>query len=392
MKLKRYIQKTILVIVLCISCLSLYSQGKPSNDYKLVVTLRNAPFNTLSLIDYNDKKTIFIDGKKIDQFKWEFIISDSIVLNSEYMMLAVPDKDTVANAYHQIRFFRNFGNTNTSLVNIGVQYKLNYIEADYKEQTLFEKEKVSIFSKTDSTVIGNLICDDFDLVVKNDSSDIMVRSFEPNFGWFMNLQDQSHSSYEKKLQSYINLSKQFPNSRYLVTYLALNLYKFKTRKDVKSIYENFSNTWKELKWSKKIENYLSGDFINSSLVNLDTKQLEPIVQNISKYNLITFSASWCIPCIEEIPLLKDLYKDLNRHVNFTYISIDDQKDIRRFQDLLIKYEVTWRTLYAYKDLEKVKELYFVVGIPHSLLIYPDGHMEVMDIRNEENQKKLYMLK
>lgn len=391
--MKEYTLKLILIWALCFLNLGLYSQEKTPTDYQLVVTLHNAPFTTLTLIDYNDKVNTFIKGKAIGQSKWKFNIPDSIVYHSEYMMLVVPEKDTIANAYHQIRFFRNFDRTNNSLVNIGVQDKLNYIEAEYKGQTRYEKENVSRFSNTtDSIIVGSLISNDFNLVSSDENSDIMLRSLAPNFAWFLNPNGKAPLSYDEHLQNYISLAERFPNSRYLITYLALNLYQFKAREDVKSIYENFSNLTKSLKWSKAIERYLSGNFVNSSLINLEKKRYESLVEDETKYTLVTFSASWCTPCIEEIPLLRELYKDLKPEINFSYVSIDRQKDLKAFQDLLNKHQTPWRTLYAYNDLERIRDLYFVATLPHSLLIYPGGKMEVVDVRNKEVQKKLYLLK
>lgn len=346
----------------------------------------------MSLIDYNDQNVTFIEGKRLAQFMWEFNIPDSIVLNSQYMMLAIPTKDTINNAYHQLRFFRSFGNRNNSFVNIGIQGKQNHIKADYSGQTLYEGESISKFLKTtDSTVVGNIVCDNFNLIAQNDSSDVTVRSLEPNFCWFTDYNNQT-ISYDEHLKSYINLAKKYPQSRYLITYMALNLDRFKTRKDVKSIYDNLLKTQNTVKWYKKIEHYLSGDFVNSSLINLDTKRFETIVQDSSKYNLVTFSASWCIPCIKEIPILKSLYADLYQRIDFTYISIDKQKDVKAFQNLAIKYNIPWRSLYAYKDLERVKDLYFAEQIPHSLLIHPDGHMEIIEVRNSKVREMLYLLK
>ncbi|MDR0681042.1 MAG: hypothetical protein LBG15_04210, partial [Dysgonamonadaceae bacterium] len=43
--------------------------------------------------------------------------------------------------------------------------------------------------------------------------------------------------------------------------------------------------------------YLNSKFENSILPSWDTGNLEPIIQDTSKYNLVILSASWCGPCI-----------------------------------------------------------------------------------------------
>lgn len=384
-------RKLILVTILFLFNLSLYSQSSSKGEYKLSVTLHNAPFSSLALLDSRESHSVFIQGKHTGQFKWEFIIPDSIVANSENMVLIVPEKDTVANGYHQMRFTRQLENKKTTVVNIGVQDETNYIEAEYKGNTVYQNENMGWFlGRPDSTTMGDLICDDFDLSIKNDSSDIMVRSLDPYYTWF----DGSGNKlpYSDHLQSYIKLANRYPDSRYLMTYLALNLTQFKTKQDVKKIYESFSKHLKKSKWANRIEHFLSGDPQDIQLVNLDSKLTEPLIQDSSKYNLVVFTASWCGPCIEEIPLLKELHKKLKTRINFTYVSIDYESKLKAFQNLLIKNKIPWRTLYAYKDMDRVSFLFSVKSIPMSFLFYPDGRMEVMDVRKEENQKKLYALK
>ena len=385
-------RKLIFITILCFFSHSLYSQSSSNKQYKLSVTLHNAPFSSLALLDYRDSHNVIIEGNSIGQFKWEFTISDSLVANSENMMLIVPNKDTVANAYHQISFIRDFKDKKTSLVNIGIQDETNYIEATYQRQTLFENQNVADFlGVTDSVIHGNLISNDFNLSLKNDSADIKIRSINPFYSWFYGDNVEQRASYSDYLSSYIELAKTYPDSRYLITNLARNLNKYKSHQDVNNIYQNFSKKNRDSKWGKKIELFLSDKLENISFMNLVSKRTETVLQDSSAYNLLIFSASWCIPCIEEIPLLKKLHHTLKKDIRFTFISMDNEKGAKAFQDILIKNDIPWRTLYAYKDIDRVSAFFSIKSIPHTLLIYPDGHMEVMDVRKEEIQKKLSSL-
>lgn len=386
------VHRIILAILFCMISLHTYSQVHTSKQSKLIVQLKNAPFNSLDILDYREVNNVIIKGNHIDQYKWEFIIADSIMVKTKNMLiLFVPQKDIVANGYRQVRFISEFKNKKTIIANIGIPDDTYYVEGEYVGNTLFEKENVARnMGIKDSVVIGNLICDDFKVSMKNDSSDITVRTIDPYYAWFDGGNNQL--SYEDNLQYYIKLAEQYPDSQYLISYLSQNLVRFKTRQDVKKIYEKFSDRQKNTKWSARIERYLSDKFYNISLINLNSKRIEPFVQDSSKYNLVVFLASWCGPCKEEIPLLKELYKNLKGRFNFTYVSLDYEKKVKAFQDVLVKYDVPWRTLYAYKDLERVHDLFSIKSIPRSFLFYPDGHMELMDVRDKEDQKKLYLLK
>ena len=120
--------------------------------------------------------------------------------------------------------------------------------------------------------------------------------------------------------------------------------------------------------------------------------MEKVVQDSSTHNLVIFSASWCIPCIEEIPLLKEIYADLSQSLVMTYISLDDEKDIASFQQILTNYDIPWRTLYAHTDLQNVKDYYTVDAIPHLILVAPDMSYEFLDVRLDNDRQRLYSIR
>jgi len=366
------------------------AQSKKVKNYKLLVTLKNAPFDSLTMLDYSDLHKNIIKGKSVAQYKWEFSLPASVIANSEFMLLFAPDKDITSNSYHQVRFKWENNGKKYSSANIGIQEEINNIEATYEGKVIYEKENVASFlGLSDSLVIGNLICEDFKLQIPDDSSDIKVRTVEPYYGWFAKVSGVK-LPYDEQLTGYIHLAKRYPKSRYLLTYLAQNLSNFKSKGDVKSIYQHLDkNISNSKKWYAKIEQYLSDELAKLKLINLDSKTDEPIITNPANYNLIVFSASWCIPCIEEIPVLKKIDRDLGSALKFTYISLDYEKDVPTFKKILISSNISWRTLYAYKVLERIKVLFSIKSIPHSIFVYPNGRMEIMDLRDQDVQKKLY---
>ncbi len=384
-------QKLLITILFFAISQHLYAQINSQKEYNLSVTLHNAPFKSLALRDYGDLHSVIIKGENVGEFKWHFKIPDSIVVNSTFMELFSPEKDIAENAFHYVHFTSARENRKTTISNIGIQDENNYIEARYRESKALENENVAyILGITDSVISGTLILDDFELLVRNDSSDISVRSQDSYYTWFE--RGDNNLSYKDNLEFYINLAEKYPDSRYLMTYLSMNLIKFEKRADVRKIYEKFSDRFKKSKFARRIEQYFSDDFKNLQLINLKSKKAEGLVQDSSKYSLLIFSASWCGPCIEEMPLLNKLHKQLKGQVNFTTISMDYETKVKVFQDLLSKNEIDWRTLYAYKDLERVTDLFTVRSIPLTILVHPNGQMERMDVRDPANQQKLLSLK
>lgn len=382
--------KTIIFTITILWCsVNLTAQQKKLKDYKLLVTLENAPFDTLYLLDYTNNRDVRIRGKKKNKFTWEITIPDSIVDNSENMMLKVRDYDPLTNATTNIRFITSQNDKITPIANMGVEDRVNYIYARYKEKTVFAGDLISTkINNKDTSIMGDIICEDFDLMLQNDHSDITIRAKDPYFSWFSNYYHEKRS-YAEYLTFYKSLVQAYPDSRYLISGLANNLMNYKSVDDIKILYSLFSEKHKNTQWAKKIELFMSRKFENSSLSTLNQKGHEEVLQDQSKFNLIVFTASWCVPCLEEIPLLKEIHNDLGKKLIMTYISIDEQKNIPAFRKVIKQNDIPWRSLLAYEDNKKIKEKYFVKGIPHCILVYPDGEMENIEVRQPDKKARLY---
>lgn len=382
-------KKYIFLILLFLSVAFAKAQKKDSDVYKLIVTLENAPFDSLFLQDYTDDKSILFPGEKTAEFTWTIEVPDSIVNNFEFMNLVVSLYDSTDNSSTSVRFIKKAEGNDVIVANVGIEDKVNRIYGSYMDKTILPDEKIRVkINDKDSLVIADLVLEDFELKLENDSSDITIRSQEPFFSWFMP-SGEENKSYEDYLAYYIDLSRRYPDSRYLISYLSQSLNNYKSKEDVRLVYENFSDKHRFSKWGRKIEGFLKGSFQNKELYNLAEESHQRIIQDSLKYNLIVFSASYCIPCIEEIPLLKEISKDLEKELIVTYISLDRKKDFERFEKLLIDHEILWRSLYAYENLQDVYDAYYINGIPHNILVHPDGQMEILDVRKEEQKRWLY---
>ncbi len=362
------------------------AQNHSSKPYKLYVELYNAPFASLYLHDYTEGRNVFIAGKKTKQFTWEIIIPDNIVKDFENMELVGFSSKYKCNSKELIRFK---GEKNL-VVNIGVEDRNNFIYGTFIDTVVFHNENFqTLINNKDTLLNGDLICSDFKLIIKGPNSDIEVRSQDPVFSWFWNSNDNT-ITYDAHLKSYIQLSKKYPNSRFLISNLAGNLYRYKSKEDIKKVFENFTDKHKNTIWAKHIKQFLSQKkFPNSTLPTIYEHINENIIQDTSKCNLVIFTASWCLPCIEEIPILKRIYGDLGKDLILTYISIDNAKGISSFKDLLKKQEVPWRSLLAYQDVKSIKQKYFIEGIPYTIFIYPNQNMETLDVRKAKDLSKLY---
>lgn len=104
-----------------------------------------------------------------------------------------------------------------------------------------------------------------------------------------------------------------------------------------------------------------------------------------KYCLVDFWASWCGPCKREIPNLIEVYKEYApKGLNMVSVAVwDKASDSVR---AAAEHGIVW---YQIVDAQKVPtDIYAIQGIPHILLIGPDGTILKRDLRGHGIQEEL----
>lgn len=104
-----------------------------------------------------------------------------------------------------------------------------------------------------------------------------------------------------------------------------------------------------------------------------------------QYVLLDFWASWCIPCLDEFPHMKELYNDFSRE-NFEIVAISIEEDSLRWRESIQKFDNPWPQLYGGNSFEQETfKAYRGGGIPFYMLIGPDGKIvRYNDIRPSFN--------
>lgn len=74
-------------------------------------------------------------------------------------------------------------------------------------------------------------------------------------------------------------------------------------------------------------------------------------------------------------------------VDFVYISLDEQNTHKAWTQFLDKEQIPWRAL-SVEDVTKLRQDYKVPVIPYSYLVSPSGSFQRLDIRNDEDLRKL----
>ncbi|MEX0721147.1 MAG: TlpA disulfide reductase family protein [Balneolaceae bacterium] len=104
-----------------------------------------------------------------------------------------------------------------------------------------------------------------------------------------------------------------------------------------------------------------------------------------KFVLLDFWAGWCIPCLDEFPYMKDIYKKYSRD-DLEILAISTEKDSLLWVQDIKRFNNPWPQLYGGKGFDQPTfKAYKGGGIPFYILINPDGEIaRYNDIRPSFN--------
>ncbi|MGV3510224.1 MAG: TlpA family protein disulfide reductase, partial [Sphingobacteriaceae bacterium] len=85
-------------------------------------------------------------------------------------------------------------------------------------------------------------------------------------------------------------------------------------------------------------------------------------------------ATWCVPCIKEIPALKTLEEKYHSEpIKFVSISVDNKKDKGKWEAYVASNKLKGIQLFADKDFgSEFIKAYGINSIPRFILLDPDG--------------------
>jgi peroxiredoxin len=184
-------------------------------------------------------------------------------------------------------------------------------------------------------------------------------------------------------------------SPYLLHYQTNKL----TADSLKMFYSLLTSTVKKSADGKRIEDYIAKE--ENLLIGKqapDFAQIDANGNNISlkdfrgKFVLLDFWASWCVPCREENPYLKEAYaKYQNKGFTIISFSLDGNETKNAWKNAIKQDALSWTQVCDFKVWggEVVNEYNLIgKGIPRSFLINPAGQIIAKDLRGDEVEKKL----
>lgn len=319
-----------------------------------------------------------IRGEQLTPFNWKIVVPDSVFYNYNqvYFQGVLVDQDIKSNIVFSIidgkDTLRSFG-----------------------ELGLEDLKTINISAVFDKKQLDNLhgISSDFYIIKKAPSETFLsIKSFCKGFSMFVD-ENRSKTTHKEYIDEYKGIINGSPNSLSLTKGVASTMSNYSIQ-ELQEIFNLFSDKTKKTYFGEKIQAYIEKElsiikFENSVLVEFNSDKLEKIIIDSTKYNLVVFSASWCVACHKQIPILKEIHEDLKDNLNIIYVSLDEYSTVDSWKKLIEKEEIPWRSVLAVNDVKGIIKKYNANFIPRSYLVFPNNEMRIIDVRERVEKDDLY---
>jgi thiol-disulfide isomerase/thioredoxin len=154
-----------------------------------------------------------------------------------------------------------------------------------------------------------------------------------------------------------------------IPYDAINILYDKLAPEVKKSFAGKQLAERLLDFKNSRIGSLAPDFVLKD-INRNTIRLSSFYKN--QYVLIDFWASWCGPCREDFPFLKEIYTKY-KSKGLEFISISKDENLQSWKKAIEKEKIEiWKQISAKENKSTIEDTYVVTAIPVKILINKEG--------------------
>ncbi|PXV62680.1 thiol-disulfide isomerase/thioredoxin [Dysgonomonas alginatilytica] len=335
------------------------SENRPTNTYTVEGTLTDTTLNgtTLYLLDYDSNRNI----------------DSTVVKNGKFIFTGIVDSS---------RFCRiDVGREFINLILESGKMTAN-LEKHNVEGTPLNKELAQFSLRQDS--MYTIIRTEMDKLKEQEQDPVKLSQKQEEFQqqWTADYLTILNNTLEKNSNNEIGViilreMSMLPTTEALDSALSKVGEVVLNKKRIKRLILN-NEALKTTAVGKPFVDF-SGEDINGKKVSLSD------YAGKGKYVLVDFWASWCGPCRQETPNIVELYKK-HKGKAFEVVSVAVWDKPEDTKEAIKEDKLTWPQII--NTGETPTNLYGILGIPHIILIGPDGTIVTRNLRGDAMKTKI----
>lgn len=127
----------------------------------------------------------------------------------------------------------------------------------------------------------------------------------------------------------------------------------------------------DAKNEQKKDNKIILNLIGDQNLTLSVANAKIDIQNNEKATLFVFFATWCPPCLAEIPHLNNLSDKFKKDLNIIGILLED-KSVETIEKFIHRHKIKYEISYGEGNYALEKAIGGVIGLPFSILYKKNG--------------------
>lgn len=343
-------------------------------------------------VEASDKRTFTIAGTTSDKFNGKEVTL-SVIQNDSLLPLSV---DTIQNAA--------FSFTDDKYLEQVAIVRLNDPEHDYSVEVFLEAGNIQVSLDSISHVKGTFLNDLYATYLSESQKRITIaeKEYQANIEGKEDPQTEHFDSLQKEYFAYM--------SKFQIDNINNAVGKYLYLKEIGRFrdplfWENYERLPSEIKSHPKVQHYCTmrqemdqnkkamEQQIGQKIKNVPLHTMDSCQVQLSDYLkdcdylYVDIWASWCGPCIQELPKLKSIhekYKD--KGLRIVLVSIDTK--FTSWTPAINEHAPEFEHLIDLTGGKALRQTFYFLGIPHGVLINQEGVIIANDLWNVSLKKKL----